>query len=219
MVENNIFEIFTFRGYGFSEGLTYAYGIVLGLIGGVSLLYFNKYKWIVFFLPLLALSILVNARTGMIVLLGCLILYSFMNRKIGLKLLSLLILIVTALLSVDFVFEDDYTIVFIEEFFKELGDIFMGTNTARTSTADVLLKDHLVLPTYFEEWFLGSGISIFRSIENSDVGYVIQLNYGGVVYLLLLVILLFQLLKQVDNKYILLILLFTFLVANLKVYF
>lgn len=215
MIEYEIFDKMKYRGFGFSEGLTYAYGIILGLLAGFSFPYLARKKWFIPFLPLLALAVLVNARTGMVVFLGCLAIFFLMNFKMGFRLFVSLCVIVFALSFVEIDFADDYTVVFIQEFFYELGDFFMGTDNASYSTADVLLKKHIVLPNGID-WVFGSGQSIYLAQKNSDVGYILQLNYGGIVYMLLMGILLYQFLRLIDNKYLLLILLFTFGIANLK---
>ena len=43
-------------------------------------------------------------------------------------------------------------------------------------------------PSDVDEWFIGQGKDIFQADKNkrSDVGYSIQLNYGGICYLLIL---------------------------------
>lgn len=223
MVEDEILEKRIYRGYGLSEGLTYAYGIILGMIGGFSLPYLSKYKWFMLFLPLIILSIMVNARTGMLIFGGCIGVYLISNYKIGLKLLFILSVIgvilsytpITFSLS-DIAFEEEYTAIFIEEFFNQLSDTFLGTDKAMSSTTDTLFKEMIVWPNSLDEWIIGRGESIFLGAENSDIGYILQLNYGGLVYLLLVIVLLCQLLKQIDSVFVKSILILTFLVANIK---
>lgn len=223
MIEYELFEKMVYRGYGFSDGLSYAYGIILGLIGGISLPYLHKYKWFIVFLPLLALSIMVNARTGMIIYMGCIGIFLLKNLKVGLKFIlytCILFLILSytniSLSLSNIAFEEEYTSIFIEEFFNELSDMFLGTDKASFSTSDTLFKEMIVWPNDFIEWLIGSGKNIFLGKKNSDIGFILQLNYGGLVYLFLLIAIVYQLIKQISNKYIKYILMLTFVVANIK---
>lgn len=218
-LSNVYLEENTFRGFGLSEGLTYSYGVILGMIGGISFLYLNKHKWFIVFLPLVALSILVNARTGFIILALCLIVY-FLMSKFGIKLKVFFIMMAVALIlpSINLAFEDDYTLVFIEQFFLEIGDFFTGDSKAQYSTADVLLKDMIVWPETIDQWVFGRGESIFLGKNSSDNGFILQLNYGGIIYILLLLILMINYFSMVnrENKYLIITLLVALLIANTK---
>ena len=44
----------------------------------------------------------------------------------------------------------------------------------------------IVLPSSIDEWLIGSGKNIFSDAHNnSDIGYFILLNYGGIFYLIM----------------------------------
>ena len=57
-----------FRGFGIAGELTFSYGIIQGFIFSLALFNIKNNKWIIPFLPLVILSILVNARTGFVVI-------------------------------------------------------------------------------------------------------------------------------------------------------
>ena len=171
-----LIDLMTYRGFGLSDGLTYGYGVILALMGGVFLLYLEKYKWIYVLLPILGLSILVNARVGGLILILNILIFCGMNFVKGMKFFALFCVVLYIFSFVNITFESDLTTDFIKQFFLELGDFVGGTDNARGSTADVIFNDFLVWPRTFEEWVVGRGYSVFLATDNSDIGFIIQLN-------------------------------------------
>lgn len=207
----------TFRGFGISDNLVYAYGCILAIIVGIYLRYNYTNKWFMFFIPLIGLSILVNARIGFVIFFFAFFLYLFFNPKFILKtLIGLGVLIILFISQTNFMFEDANTLVFIEQFFLEIKDILLGTNEARGSTVDTLMGDMFVLPSYFEEWIMGTGKNIFLGEQNSDVGFLLQLNYGGIVYIVLLFLLIYNFFVKIKDRYILYFFICATLIANIK---
>ena len=210
-----------FRGFGLSEGLTYSYGIVLALIGGLSFPLLNKNRWFIIFLPLLVLSILVNARTGFIVLFVLSMIYFLTEVKTKKKVKIIIIIIFGIgvfypLFNNSIVFFHVGTSEFIQQFFLEIKDFFDGTSSAQNNTIGAL-ESMIILPDTFAKWILGTGEYISTGVlKTSDIGYVLQLNYGGIVYVLMLVALIYNYLSNVKNKYIFRILLVCLLVSNIK---
>lgn len=218
MAENDVYERMSYRSYGFSDGLTFSYGIILATTCGLILLYSTENKYYVFLIPIFAVSIIVNARTGILVLILIIMVYFMINkRKIFGFILPVIILIILFSFFISSMDTENDTFKFAMDFFKQMGDFLYGTNRSDASTIDVLLGRMIVLPEYIDEWFFGRGISIYLNArQTSDVGFIIQLNYGGIVYMVMLFSLVYYLLRDISNKYILLYLLSVLIVSNIK---
>lgn len=179
----------TFRNFGFSSGLSYSYGLTQAVILILMSFKIKERPVFILFIPIIAISILINARTGFLVVLLYL-LYNIIS-KVKLKLLTsifLITVIISIIISkIEFAPEFEQTVEWAIDFFKQVGDIFTSTKNSESDTTGILFKDMLVLPTDFGEWVIGSGKNIFGQNNNdSDVGFLIQLKYGGVALILLL---------------------------------
>lgn len=69
----------------------------------------------------------------------------------------------------------------------ETSNVVLGTSFDVQSSNIEILQNMIVYPSDLGEWIFGKGESIFGiSGQNSDIGYIIQLNYGGIIYCILL---------------------------------
>ena len=59
----------------------------------------------------------------------------------------------------------------------------------------VFLFFMFIVPHSVSDWLFGSGIYLF-AIQKSDVGWINQLNYGGLFYLLLIIILFYYMMRR-----------------------
>ena len=201
-----------YRGFGIANGLTYDYGIILGIIYGYCLYLGLDKKWHFLVLtPFLLIAILVNARTGFLIFLSSIILFYFYFRKGNIKNLTFGILTIFIFGSFVIASLSEETILFISVFFDEL--LF---KTDGGSTFDALVGRMIILPPSFLEWFWGSGKSLFASDNSSDVGFIIQLNYGGVIFILFLLYLYSIMLKMFNSRYLVLFSIFLLVIANFK---
>ena len=77
-----------------------------------------------------------------------------------------------------------------------------------------------VLPETISEWIVGKGKHIYTEYQNSsDVGFILQLNYGGIIYLILLLNLIISIFSNINRKEhnrILLFFIITVIISNLK---
>ncbi|WP_455584669.1 hypothetical protein [Bacteroides sp.] len=207
----------SFRGFGLSDGLTYSYGIALGIIFSYFLEYLKQYKWFILFVPFLLIAIAVNARTGLLIVLTSTLIYLFFHLRRGGGYLLLIILSLYVFSLSGFKFEDDQTEMFVMEFFREVSDSLFGTNLALHSTKDALFNNMAVFPETDIQWIFGRGIGLFLDkSHNTDIGFLLQLNYGGIVYILLLFFMLYQLFKKINNQYLLFVSVAIFIIANVK---
>ena len=180
------------RSFGISDSLTFAYAIVQGIAAAICFTKIKNIFWSSLLFLLYLVSAAFNARIGMLPIFAILFYMLFVEKKYSKVLGSITCLLVLLLFFLNTKLAVDYedTLEWITDFFTEISSLIMGTETASNSNMDILLNDMVVLPRTFGEWILGSGIDLYTSpVRNSDVGYFIQLNYGGLFYILLFALL------------------------------
>ena len=174
------------RSFGLAQGLNFEFSIVQGLVFGIGLFNIKDNKWFAFFMPLIVISILINARTGFLVVILALLIYMLYKKIIVIPLVAFITVSFAYVSLRNYIPEE--TGAWIEEFFFQIEDAIFGTNKAQFNTAGEL-GDMLIWPNDLPSWILGNGHSLFRlkSGANSDVGYVNQIAYGGGIYFCLVV--------------------------------
>ncbi|UGV31817.1 hypothetical protein LO767_04830 [Halopseudomonas aestusnigri] len=176
---------YRYRAYGIAENLTFTYSFVLGLCAGYSLI-LSRRSWLyLFFVPLFIFGVSVNARVGF---LGFVLFVFYIVARGGViaKLLVFIsFLVIAAWLSFfsnNFLQENAWALGFFLDISNFLVYGFSGDNIFAT-----LVNDHFVIPSSLLDLLFGSGKSIYVGAEQaSDVGYILQLNYGGFLLLVLL---------------------------------
>jgi hypothetical protein len=214
-----------FRGFGVSENLTFTFSYLLGFGAGYTL-YTTKSLYAYFILiPLFLLGVVVNARIGFIPIFAFILLLIFSG-----KYKNILIILFTTIIIINIIphFSVFDILILNQEwislFFIDIFNVFSGSTiaTGGNSTITTLFTDFVILPNSLMEWFIGSGENLFlRETSFSDVGFIIQLFYGGLFFTVLLVLFIFQILKRITNhfglKYWFTILLFlTIFILNIK---
>lgn len=186
----NLIDKFLYRGYGISDGLLFSYPVIQGFcfsfilinVGGKSNLFFK------ISLLFLFVAVFANARSGFVSILVALILMLLYDKR-SLFRLILSVLILSMLLSdaVSTLLEKNEMLNMSLEWAKTSLDIFSDfINGEESENVEVLLNDMIVLPSSIDEWLIGSGKNIFSDAHNnSDIGYFIRLNYGGIFYLIM----------------------------------
>lgn len=186
------FEI-RYRAYGISENLTFTYSYVLGFFGGYTLFVLRKNFLLTIPFFLFLLSVMLNARIGFFAILLCLFYLVFYLKDIKPIFISG-IAGLAIILILSFYFSDIIELLtlnkdWVLEFFYEISDFVFGTNFSMTAsgTVNTLTTNFIILPDNFFQWILGRGESLFlKHGMNSDIGFILQLNYGGLIYLILL---------------------------------
>lgn len=226
LLQQNDFSDFTsFRSFGLSEGLTFAFGVVQGLVFALAF-YFSrtKSKYLIL-LPFLLLSIFFNARSGLIPVVFILVYFVILKFNFKFIAVSLLIGFLFYLVLFQTPFFKDYaqTIEWAFDFFVQTSDFVTGNaDNGDVNTFSTLFGDMVVLPQNLTDWFIGSGDNVFLyKTGNSDVGYIIQLNYGGLLYMFLIFLLIARLILRLkflnkDHRWLVLLLLFTIVIGNIK---
>ena len=214
----------SFRGFGISESLSSQYGYIQGILFVLGAIYFKDNKWFAYFLPFVLLSAFINARTGVIVAAVGIIIYLLYNRN---YIYSIIIAAVIVLLYANIeafigaLVPDADTQAWISDFFLQM-ESMMDEGIEGSRQADILFGQMFILPDTPEQWVFGRGLSLFRNeigIDSSDVGFILQLNYGGIMYLLLLNIfmlyLVFRLMKN-NQKLFAAFFLAVYMILNIK---
>lgn len=207
-----------YRGFGLSGSLSSGYGTVLTVV----VLYLVEKRLIniynVILILLIVLAILINARTGLISLFSVIAIFMVLNPSTGLKMGGLAILLfILSPFFFELSFLPEETASWIEEFFYQIQDSITGTSNSKFNTSEELIENHIVWPRDTYEWFLGRGYNIFDvGNENSDIGFIRQLNYGGLVYLALLLLSFYKIIKKSSQLFVILCSLSIMLIANSK---
>jgi len=214
------------RGFGIGNEKTFSYSIIIALIYGY-LLFFSK-SFIVsnllyLLFPIVSLSILINARTGMLVLIFGFVFHLIINSKIKLsKLIFFTVLFLILFIELkNMHFLSYQTEEFVYGFFYEMSDVLFDTNYADVSTMDALIYNYRVLPTSIDEWLIGKGVNMSEHgiFNHVDSGYATQIVYGGIIYLFIIfMIIVLPIIKITNPKFrsFFFFLLITSIIVNFK---
>lgn len=211
-----------YRGFGLAGMLTSNFGYVQGFIACFGLFYLKDNKWFLPFILLIILSSLINARTGALIAFVGIVIWVFSNKSFFSYIFVLITIL--AILNIENILllmgVNDKTLFWILSFMGEVTDVMSAGDVVSSTTAQSLFGYMIVWPENFEQWILGRGYSIFLdNIANSDMGWIIQLNYGGLVYVAGLYYLVFYMIKRLFHngaKWYAFLFTATFIIANTK---
>lgn len=215
---------FSWRGFGLSDGLLFAYPIVEGTaIGLIILGVTQRYKtnWIyALSCFIMLLAIIPNARTGFVPILIAIFIMFFYSQKrlITISLVVVGIILMSSVAINEFISENegiDKTVEWSLTSIEIADDFFHGE---KTENVEALSSSMIIWPNDIFEWMLGSGVDLSTVKNGSDIGYIVRLNYGGIIYLLLIFSFIMILFKRLwkFNQELALLLIMTLLVANFK---
>lgn len=190
LLKSNDFTSFVaFRTFGLAEDLTFSYGITQGLMIGMMALYSKSRLLLWFAIPIFLGTILINARTGFVPVIIFTILFFSVNfrPKLIVQIFAVAFCLVMLLPNLNIESEKFKTLEWGLDFFLQMNDVTTGSSTSDFNTFDVLAGSMFVLPSSFLEFIFGTGNYIFGKDygPSSDVGYILQLYYGGLIYLFL----------------------------------
>ena len=169
--------------------MTSHFAFVIGILVALGVFYSKKVKWFMFIIPFAIVATIVNARTGAVVAVMGIAVQSFFSRKRFVTLFALLFLIPTILylpILLEQLGAEDATLRWIGTFNDEIDNILTGDTN--DSTLGYLLKEMIVLPKDFAGWIVGYGYSLYLirltdfGKAHSDIGFVNQIIFGGLVY-------------------------------------
>lgn len=212
-----------YRGFGISEGLTYSYGIIQGMFFVFFLFYIKQGKWVLPVSLLVILSAALNARTGIVIAFaGVMVYFLYAKKNTSYFVVSLLLFIVIFNVGqlLQFLGLSSQTIDWLSMFVEEADSIFTNRSLTASGTTSYMFEEMLILPSDFSEWLIGCGYDIYWSTSRrSDLGWIVQLNFGGIIYMLLelyLLIYMYKRLKRKGFKSIALFFAIAFIIANTK---
>lgn len=116
---------------------------------------------------------------------------------------------------------DEYkqTLEWAFDFIIEITSFMTNESLNKTGNTDIL-KTMIVLPENTWDWILGSGKNLFTAQNNSDIGYIIQLNYGGIYFITLIFCLVISLYLKLYvfqcKRWFILLFIGTILICNIK---
>ena len=192
-----------YRGFGYSTLLTSDYGYILGLIAGYSSLFLKDRKLLYFTLPFLIFAAIINARTGAI--LALLIIGASLLSKRDIKYVVAVSILVFLVINFstelfEFIGVDSRTLEWSLSVFSEADAVSRG-NIEDSFAADVMFNEMIVFPPSVAEWIVGRGHSIVAGgAQHSDIGWILQLNYGGLIYIGILYSFFLVILKKLLKK-------------------
>lgn len=192
-------DLYVFRSFGVSQDILFSLSIVQGIavvcILSLCLYNFAKYKYSLLLIPPLLLSIALNARIGMIVMvLFAVITLVFNLIRLRIYLVSKFILF--SAISSLFIYLCIGNLGFFLEFDIEqnigwASDVFVqGKNFAQgesTNTGNFgkIQRKHLHLPESETARIFGEGRYVYQNTKGpvvSDSGYVRRIYFGGYIY-------------------------------------
>lgn len=179
------YSFLLYRCFGLSTGLTFDYSIVQGFALVYCMLY-KKSVWNVLLILIFIISILFNARIGIVAPLLTILYLLFGRFRIKYWLtLVFLVALFLMLLQTDFYFDNMVTFSWLEDGYEE---ILLNLSGDTDGTTLGTLGDMYVYPNTVAGWLWGTGVNVFSLSDgnNSDIGYSIQLMYGGISYLILI---------------------------------
>lgn len=185
----NLIEKFFYRGYGFSDGLMFSYPVIMGFSISFILLKAVRIKKYLYYISIFFMFIAVatNARSGFVPALVALILLFILKTKYFTKILIVASIAICAVLGMVTILIEDNPILNVSinwaaSSLDILSDFFEGE---KSENLNALLGNMIVWPETVDQWLIGSGRNIFMGYDvNSDIGYFIRLNYGGVIYMM-----------------------------------
>lgn len=172
------------RGFGLSDELLFSYSLVQGCILLLVLASYGLNKFSVALTFLVFFSIALNGRIGFVLFVLLFALPSIWKYKNARWFLVFIFIVVFSKLFFEMEGVFNFAINQFEYFYNDLIGAHENYNTL-----SVLFGEMIFLPEDPLVFLFGSGENIFyRTAGGSDVGYMIILHYGGVVYFLLILI-------------------------------
>ena len=233
-------DLYAFRSFGFSQDMLFSLSTVQGIIlaCAISLCLYNfaKYKYTLFFVPPLLISMLLNARIGLsalVVFFSLTLLFSLFKLRIyllsRLALFSLVALLIISLAvnGADLLFDLNLgkNVEWALSVFSD-GQNFLAGSTTDTGHFGTLTEKHWHFPDDSAARAFGEGRYLLAESINgadvSDIGYVRKIYFGGYIYSALVygafIYLFVGSLKQLPSKFqpLFYAILFTAFVANIK---
>lgn len=195
-----------YRGFGFASSLTGNYSFVLGFLTALGCFYLTGNRWYIPFIPIILLAALINARTGILIGIAGMSTLILKRQNSFVPTLIAFVLVVILLTHLDYFLillgANSSTIDWITSFKNQILILLTTQNVDNATTTNILFNDMWVLPDDATQWLWGRGYDVFNDeFRNSDIGWLNQLNYGGLLYFIPLLIFFVKIVKHfINNK-------------------
>lgn len=211
------------RGYGIAGSLFFGFSIIQSIIIFLVLKYVNGYKKF-FYIAIIFFSIILNARIGLFLLVALfsvnyILLSSF---KQVCKMLIGITIIIIIFVKVGLYNYFSHNIDWMMEGFYMTSDFLLNTNFGPEGGHFSGLAGYFIVwPQGIFEWLTGSGIYLLYGSNrgSSDIGLILQLNWGGLIYVFLLITPYIYMIKksfQAQNYILFLIIILSIIIGNWK---
>lgn len=224
-----IFEVYSnfehrYRAHGFSQHLNFSYGVLMGFVAGMCLFLGAERKYYYALIPLMLFAAFVNARTGVIVFMVFLLVFILLGVKTKRSLVLCGFLGVAT--PVFFVlFPPQSMGIFDNWYFSIFADLIFAINGEDAGAVSTLFGSFIVFPEDILSFLFGTGESIYlRDVGNSDVGFILQIYYAGILFSIYLCLFMLFLYLRVGKKvgylnWFPVMFILTFLIMNIKGFF
>ena len=218
---------FSFRSFGISESLLFTYPVSLGIASCLSLEYAKKQPIYYLFLPVLLVAIMFNARIGFVPVLVYLGYRIVLVRDISLvfRFAALLGIGILLLKASGILEEYEATVTWLMDGFTEVINLLTGKEGDKKGNVDVL-STMIIFPKTILGLVFGTGKDVYllSSVGHSDIGYILQVYYGGIIYLVLLLSFIFSISRRLkrsntQHRWFNYVFIATVLLCNVKGYF
>ena len=187
-----------YRSYGLSENINFTYPYVLAIIGGYLIT--SQFKiYSPFIIVMVLVAVIFNARIAFVPLLIAVFYALVLKKKSTRGIISF------ALIAFFFIIIINWGLILFPNlrnewglsFFTEIGSYVEGEEDGTIGT---LTNRMWIIPDDDLELIIGTGDNLFHNTAgrgNSDVGYILQLNYGGLILLSVILFYFFYISKRI----------------------
>lgn len=218
---------FSFRSFGISESLLFTYPVSLGIASCICLENAKEKPLCYLFLPFLLIAIMFNARIGFVPVLVYLGYRIVLVRDISLvfRFAALLGIGILLLKASGILEEYEATVTWLMDGFTEVINLLTGKEGDKKGNVDVL-STMIIFPKTILGLVFGTGKDVYllSSVGHSDIGYILQVYYGGIIYLVLLLSFIFSISRRLkrsntQHRWFNYVFIWTVLLCNVKGYF
>lgn len=193
-VDNNLLNyVFSQRIYGLATGYTFSMPVLQGFIAIMSLIMGIKYssKYYIY-IPFILFSVVINARTGVLVfIIGGILSVILVKKNILKKLFKVIVIVLFLVIGIN---------MFGNIIKEKSPETFNWINIAKEETINFLLDKETVKKSTYNTLgdmvffpkgsalFIGIGNNVFQNRykgRTSDIGYINDIFTGGIIFIIL----------------------------------
>jgi hypothetical protein len=193
--ENNVIlipQIFSTRIFGLAKNYLFAFpfaqGLFIVLIFVIVKITSNR-LYLLLIIPIL-ISIILNARIGLVPIAVYFLLSIFFIKinmgRLLVRAFTYIMVVFVGLFIFNQLQENETFKRASDRTYTAVEDTRNLFNNSEAGIFNALINHHIHLPDTVNGWIFGSGLKEKSEFERSDIGYIRYLNYGGLIYSLLI---------------------------------